>query len=91
MSKLEVAFKFEVGDLVYATTSLEDMRNTLGSPRAMIIQERVAQQCSGGVQLHYIVSNTGTPIKAPEATLVLTTDVAKEVYQATIDSLKLMQ
>lgn len=58
MSKLEVNFAFEIGDLVYIKSASHRMDCV---PKRYVVYERIAQQCHGGVQLLYkITSFDGT-------------------------------
>lgn len=50
MSKLTVEFAFEIGDEVYARGTTHNSGNR---PVVFIVCERWAQQCPGGIQLHY--------------------------------------
>lgn len=53
MSKIEVQFEFELGDLVYFRGSANDGGQR---PTAFVIVEQIAQKCSGGVQQLYKLS-----------------------------------
>lgn len=50
MSSVTVDFDFEIGDEVYLKTARSSFRET---PSAVMIIERVAQECHGGVQRLY--------------------------------------
>ena len=50
MSSITVDFKFEIEEVVYIKTALHAMDNR---PNRYIVQERIAQQCHGGVQRMY--------------------------------------
>lgn len=50
MSKIEVEFAFELGQIVYVRSSLHT-HNV--SPTRYVIAERIAQECHGGVQRLY--------------------------------------
>jgi len=52
MSKLEVEFEFEIGDIVFSKAAQHCSGHR---PKPFIIYERIAEQCHGGVQRLYKV------------------------------------
>ena len=69
---MDAAFKFKIGDLVATRETLEHLRlegemnaferqpfDRHGAVPPMFVVERQAQQCHGGVQRHYSVSQKG--------------------------------
>ena len=79
MGQLTVEFAFEIGEVVYTKAAMEELRANLSRPRAMYIQERLACECPGGVQLYYYVINDGQVIKIPEGSIVRAADVREEI------------
>lgn len=66
MKSLTTEFQFEIGDMVYHRASQHNARKV---PIKMIIIERLAQQCPGGVQHHYTVRCNDGIVKFNEVEL----------------------
>ena len=50
-------FKFVIGDLVIFKTALYMFElECMEAPEVYAVLERIKQECSGGVQLHYVLS-----------------------------------
>jgi len=62
-------FKFEIGDVVYFKTAKNDCD---GRPIKLMVLERIAQECPGGIQLQYKVM--GSSISAAFLEILLTKD-----------------
>jgi hypothetical protein len=63
---MEVKFKFELGDFVISKALFESYKTEvygmqpsrlaeyrIGAPRVMLVSQREAEECPGGVQYHY--------------------------------------
>ena len=53
MSKLEAEMAFEIGDIVYFKTALHDEH---ARPTAFLVLERFLQECPGGIQKSYVLT-----------------------------------
>lgn len=67
-------FKFKIGDIVYMRHSMADAFShaDFGDgrfPRSLIILERIAQECPGGIQRHYLVADDAGGIRCNEIML----------------------
>jgi hypothetical protein len=56
MSKLDEVFKFKIGDRIKLIAHGEgyDADGNRHMPQALNVVERLAQECPGGIQLHYL-------------------------------------
>ena len=80
MSKLEVEFKFEIGDIVFFRSAQHDKGNR---PRPFCIVERLAQQCHADTQRLYVLAcNSGF---VPEVALSLEEPSYRPVTVAELD------
>lgn len=59
MSEIRVDFKFEIGDLVVHVSA------TKGRERRFVVLERLAQECTSGVQRHYMIRAGGNILYDP--------------------------
>jgi len=53
MKKIEIEFKFEIGQVVYFKLAAHD---AVSRPNAFMVIERIMQECPGGVQKNYKLS-----------------------------------
>lgn len=53
MSELKVNFEFEIGEIVYCKDACHDQSHV---PLKAVIVGRLAEECPGGVQKHYVLS-----------------------------------
>ncbi len=61
MSRIEVWFIFEIGELVYFRGAPHNLRNI---PQQFVVSERIAHECHGGIQRFYRL--VGVPDLVPE-------------------------
>jgi hypothetical protein len=68
-------FRFNIGDMVMAKATAEDVMaaawcGILGIPKRMMVVGRLAEECPGGVQLHYGCASEGSRDKYHECELM---------------------
>ena len=59
MSMLSAELAFEIGDIVYFKTALHDEHSR---PIAFMVLERFVQECPGGIQKSYVLTEQSRPI-----------------------------
>lgn len=87
----EINFKFNIGDLVILKVGIEQSRlsalaGEAAMPMSFMICERQSQECPGGVQLHYVISEAGKLSRVLEQELVLSSTIDKwEHFELYVD------
>lgn len=70
MSKVEINFKFDLGDVVVTRTGVEEcMCDRRRVPLVSIVAERWSQECHGGTQRLYRLSGQQNTLGEPELLL----------------------
>lgn len=73
-------FRFQIGDIVYTKVGVHDSQKwtrfgELRLPNAVMVCERISQECPGGVQLKYAICMNNVQATLLECELVAVSDV----------------